>query len=126
MQENKFNEVVLAVKRQVSIVNIIGGYIALKKKGNKFWGCCPFHNEKTASFTVSEEKGFFYCFGCHAGGDAISFLMRIRQMTFPEVIKDLAEQFNIPLPQETNSFAQEKVVIFLSIDLITFSPLASG
>lgn len=109
MQENKFNEVVLAVKRQVSIVNIIGGYIALKKKGNKFWGCCPFHNEKTASFTVSEEKGFFYCFGCHAGGDAISFLMRIRQMTFPEVIKDLAEQFNIPLPQEANSFAQEKV-----------------
>ena len=70
MQENKFNEVVLAVKRQISIVNVIGGYIALKKKGNKFWGCCPFHNEKTASFTVSEEKGFFYCFGCHAGGDA--------------------------------------------------------
>lgn len=109
MQENKFNEVVLAVKRQISIVNVIGGYIALKKKGNKFWGCCPFHNEKTASFTVSEEKGFFYCFGCHAGGDAISFLMRIRQLTFAEVIKDLAEQFNIPLPQEISGVQHEKL-----------------
>ena len=108
MQENRFNEVVSAVKQQISILNVIGGYVALKKKGNKFWGCCPFHNEKTASFTVSEEKGFFYCFGCQAGGDAISFLMQIRQMTFPEVIKDLAEQLNIPLPQEITGFAPEK------------------
>ena len=108
MQENRFNEVVSAVKQQISILNVIGGYVALKKKGNKFWGCCPFHNEKTASFTVSEEKGFFYCFGCQAGGDAISFLMQIRQITFPEVIKDLAEQLNIPLPQEITGFAPEK------------------
>lgn len=100
MQDNNLNDVVHALKNHLNIVNIIGGYTALKKKGNKYWGCCPFHNEKTPSFSVSEDKGFFYCFGCHAGGDAINFLMRIKQQSFFEVVKDLAEQYNIELPNE--------------------------
>lgn len=101
MQDNNLQDVVQALKRHLNIVNVVGGYTALKKKGNKYWGCCPFHNEKTPSFSVSEDKGFFYCFGCHAGGDAIKFLMQVKQQSFFEVVKDLAEQHNIPLPQSS-------------------------
>lgn len=100
MQENALNDAVQKIKGQLNIVNVIGSFISLKKKGNKYWGCCPFHNEKTPSFTVDENKGFYYCFGCHVGGDAIKFLMEIRKIPFIDVIKDLAEQYNIPLPND--------------------------
>lgn len=100
MQENTLNEVVQKIKEQLNIVNVIGSFISLKKKGNKYWGCCPFHNEKTPSFTVDENKGFYYCFGCHVGGDAIKFLMEIRKQPFIDIIRELAEQYNIVLPHE--------------------------
>lgn len=98
MQENPLNEAVQKIKGQLNIVNVIGSFISLKKKGNKYWGCCPFHNEKTPSFVVDENKGFYHCFGCHVGGDAIKFLMEIRKQPFMDVVKDLAEEMNIVLP----------------------------
>lgn len=126
MQENNLQDTVQAIKRQLSIMNLIGGYTSLKKKGNKYWGCCPFHNEKTASFSVSEDKGFFYCFGCHAGGDAINFLMRIKQQTFFEVVKDLAEQYNIPMPKNNIREVEPSLVDPVVDRIIGINNLAQG
>lgn len=94
------------VKAAADILDVIGGYISLKKRGGRYWGCCPFHGEKTPSFTVQPEKGFFYCFGCHEGGDVIKFVMKSENCDFREALKLLAGKYNIPIP-ETQRTAQE-------------------
>ena len=63
------------LRARLSIVDVVGRKVALNKKGQNYWGCCPFHNEKTPSFSVNEEKGFYHCFGCGEHGDIISFFM---------------------------------------------------
>ena len=92
------NDLIERIKEANDIVAVISEHVALKKKGKNYWGCCPFHNEKTPSFSVTPEKGFFYCFGCHASGNAINFLMRYENLTFPEALERLAARANIPLP----------------------------
>ena len=87
------------VREQADIVKIVSDYIPLKKKGGRFWGCCPFHGEKTASFTVTPDKNLFHCFGCHAGGDVFSFIMKIENVSFPEATKILANKLGIPIPE---------------------------
>ena len=67
---------------RANIVDIIGSHLNLQKKGNDYWACCPFHNEKTASFKVDENKGLFYCFGCHEKGDTITFVMKNENLDF--------------------------------------------
>jgi DNA primase len=93
--DNKIEE----IKSRVDIVELASEYLTLKKAGRNFIGLCPFHQEKTASFTVNREKQIFYCFGCGEGGNVITFLMKIADKTFPEAIKDLAEKTGIILPQ---------------------------
>ena len=105
MQENALNDAVQKIKGQLNIVNVIGSFISLKKKGNKYWGCCPFHNEKTPSFTVDENKGFYYCFGCHIGGSVIQFIMDAEHMTFHEAVEHLANRAGLAMPQEVNDAA---------------------
>jgi len=78
-----------------NIVDIIGDFVSLKKRGSNYIGCCPFHNEKTGSFTVSPAKGFYKCFGCGKGGNAVSFVMEHDHMTFPEAIKFLGSKMGI-------------------------------
>ncbi len=85
------------IKERINIVDIISGYVNLKKSGDNFIGLCPFHNEKTPSFTVNEKKGVFHCFGCGAGGDVISFLMRVRNEGFNDTVKYLANVAGITL-----------------------------
>ena len=85
---------------QTSIVELVGQYVQLTRKGGEHWGCCPFHNEKTASFKVNEVRKAYKCFGCGEGGDAISFLMKLEGLGFVEAITELAQRANIPLPQE--------------------------
>jgi DNA primase len=92
------NDVVSEIKNRLDIVDIVSEHVVLKKSGRNFWGCCPFHSEKTPSFSVNPEKGIFKCFGCGVGGDAISFLMKINNNTFFEVISDLANKFGLELP----------------------------
>ncbi len=87
------------VRSQAEIVRVVSQYVALKKKGGRYWGCCPFHSEKTPSFTVDESKGLFHCFGCGAGGDVFTFVMKEENVTFPEALKILANKFNIPIPE---------------------------
>lgn len=86
------------IKSRIDIVELTSEYLTLKKTGRNFIGLCPFHQEKTPSFTVNREKQIFYCFGCGEGGNAITFLMKIADKTFPEAIKDLAEKTGVVLP----------------------------
>jgi len=87
------------VRHEADIVRIISEYVPLKKKGGRYWGCCPFHGEKTPSFTVDEGKGLFHCFGCGAGGDVFSFIMKQENLSFVDALKFLANKFNIPIPE---------------------------
>ena len=92
--EDKIEE----VKARVNVVDVVSEYVTLKKAGRNFVGLCPFHREKTPSFTVNPEKQIFYCFGCGEGGNAISFLMKINDMSFPESIRHLAGRMGITIP----------------------------
>ncbi len=83
---------------RADIVEVVGARVALKKAGASYKGLCPFHDEKTPSFTVSPDKGFYHCFGCHAGGNAIGFLMEHDHMSFPEAIETLAEMLGLEIP----------------------------
>ena len=87
------------VRAQADIVKVVSEYVNLKRKGGRYWGCCPFHGEKTPSFSITQEKNLFHCFGCHAGGDVFNFIMRIENVTFPEAVKLLANKFGIPIPE---------------------------
>ncbi len=91
------------IKSRLDIVELVSEYLTLKKAGRNFVGSCPFHQEKTPSFTVNREKQIFYCFGCGEGGNAITFLMKIANMTFPEALKSLAEKTGVVLPPRTAS-----------------------
>src|SRR5438046_928204 len=90
------------VKQQADIVRVLGEYVRLKKTGKDFSGLCPFHQEKTPSFTVSPIKQIFYCFGCGKGGDVYNFVMDMEKCEFPEAVKVVAEKCGIaiPLPKE--------------------------
>ena len=83
---------------RADILELVGARVALKKAGSSYKGLCPFHDEKTPSFSVSPDKGFYHCFGCHAGGNAIDFLMEHDHMTFPEAVDDLAAMLGIEVP----------------------------
>lgn len=92
------NSKIEEIKNRVDIVDLVSEYVTLKKAGRNFSGLCPFHQEKTPSFTVNRDKQIFYCFGCREGGNVITFLMKIADKTFPEVIKDLATKTGVVLP----------------------------
>ncbi|HOI45362.1 MAG TPA: CHC2 zinc finger domain-containing protein, partial [Candidatus Aminicenantes bacterium] len=93
-------EIIDQIRQVSSIVEIASNYTALKKRGNKHVGLCPFHSEKDPSFTVDEEKQLFHCFGCGVGGDVFSLVMEKESLSFPEALKYLAEKYRIPLPQQ--------------------------
>jgi DNA primase len=87
------------LRRQADIVRVIQDYVPLKKKGANWMACCPFHKEKTPSFSVSPAKEIFYCFGCHKGGSVFNFVMETEGVSFPEAIKIVAEKSGVPLPK---------------------------
>ena len=90
------------IRNATDIVEIISSYLPLKKQGREFSVCCPFHNEKTPSFTVVPHKQIFYCFGCHKGGDVFKFLCEYENISYPEAIKRLAERAGIEIPFESS------------------------
>ena len=96
---------VQAVLSAASIVDVVSGYTSLRKRGATYTGLCPFHQEKTPSFTVSAEKGLYYCFGCGEGGDVVRFLERIESLSFTEVIEQLGERFGVPVELEEGAVA---------------------
>lgn len=96
-------ELIEEVRTRNDIVEVISGYVRLQKKGSNYFGLCPFHNEKSPSFSVSPGKQMYYCFGCGAGGNVITFLMEYENQTFPEAVRTLAQRAGIALPEADDS-----------------------
>ena len=93
------DEIIEEVREKNDIVDVISQYVKLTRRGNNYFGLCPFHNEKTGSFSVSPVKQMFYCFGCGKGGNVYTFLMEYENYTFQEAIKVLAERAGVKLPE---------------------------
>ncbi len=97
------------LKYKCDIVEVISQYVPLQKKGGRYFGCCPFHNEKTPSFCVTQSSGYYHCFGCGASGDVIKFVMEMESMSFFDAVKLLAEKANMTLPEiKLDTHYQEK------------------
>ena len=101
-------ELVEEVRERNDIVDVISGYVKLQRKGSSYFGLCPFHNEKSPSFSVSPGKQMYYCFGCGAGGNVFTFLMEYENYTFPEAMKILAERAGVALPEREYSQEERK------------------
>lgn len=99
------------IKANTDIVEVVSQYVSLKRKGRNYFGLCPFHNEKSPSFSVSETKQIFHCFGCGAGGDVIGFLKKIENIEFKDAIEMLAERANITLPKIETSKEEQKMAM---------------
>ena len=96
------------LKQQADIVRVVGEYVKLKKAGaQNYSGLCPFHSEKTASFSVHATRQFFHCFGCGTSGDVFSFMQKIENITFPEAVRAVAQKLGIPLPKVSYSSPAE-------------------
>ena len=94
--DNSFTD---ELRQRLSLVDVISRRVPLTKKGQNYWGCCPFHNEKTPSFSVNEDKGFYHCFGCGEHGDIISFVMKSENIDFKAAIKELADMAGLKMPE---------------------------
>lgn len=99
MKELTFSEWIDQLKSRVGIVELVGSYVSLERKGSRYWACCPFHHEKTPSFTVDETRNSYYCFGCHVGGDCIRFVMDIENVDFMSACKLLAKRVGMEMPE---------------------------
>ena len=97
------DEIIEEVRSRNDIVDVISTYVKLQKKGSSYFGLCPFHNEKSPSFSVSRQKQMYYCFGCGAGGNVFTFLMEYENYTFVEALKYLADRAGVELPEEEYS-----------------------
>ncbi|MEG1642258.1 MAG: DNA primase [Synergistaceae bacterium] len=91
------NDDIREIKSKIDIVEVVGDYVTLRKKGQSFWGCCPFHGEKTPSFSVSPERQTYHCFGCNRGGDIFTFIMEMEHLEFKEALERLAERAGVTL-----------------------------
>ena len=93
------DELIEEVRMKNDIVDVISGYVKIQKKGSSYFGLCPFHREKSPSFSVSPQKQMYYCFGCGAGGNVFTFIMEYENYTFQEAIKFLAQKAGVSLPE---------------------------
>jgi len=97
------------VKNRASIVDLVSEYVTLKKAGRNFVGLCPFHKEKTPSFTVTPDRQMFYCFGCGEGGGVFTFLMKIGQMTYPEAVRHLAKKTGVVISERISQKERQEL-----------------
>src|SRR4030042_4136466 len=102
--ENKIEE----IRSSADIVDVISEFVQLRKRGKNFIGLCPFHQEKTPSFTVSEDKQIYHCFGCGNGGNVFKFLMEFKNISFVEAVQEIAEHFGISLQYDKEGFSEEQ------------------
>lgn len=102
-------ELIERIREQADLVEVAGEYLRLTKKGKDYVALCPFHQEKTPSFTVSREKQIFHCFGCGAGGNVFNFLMAMENLTFPEAVRQLAARTGIAIPAVRQEDEQKRV-----------------
>ncbi|WP_232695354.1 DNA primase [Brevibacillus daliensis] len=122
MAQSTPEEFVNQVRSSVDIVDVIGEYVQLKKRGRAYLGLCPFHSEKTPSFNVNAERQFFHCFGCNAGGDVFSFVMQMEQFTFPEALNKLADRVGltppVPISSEENKQHSAKATMYEACNFV--------
>lgn len=116
-------DIVEEIRQRTDIVDLIGQYVHLKKKGSSYFGLCPFHGEKTPSFSVSPGKQIFYCFGCGKAGDSIRFMMEYENLSFVEAIEQLAERANVTLPEKSSGVNKGKRTFGISFWKSTKMPL---
>ena len=110
------DELIEEVRTRNDIVDVISDYVRLQKKGSSYFGLCPFHNEKSPSFSVSRQKQMYYCFGCGAGGNVFTFLMEYENFSFMEAVKFLADRAGIALPEaEYSKEAKQRADLKASI-----------
>ena len=91
------------LRSRANLEEIVSEYVPLKQKGRRFWGCCPFHNEKTPSFSVDSEAQMYYCFGCHKGGTVINFVMEMERMEFMDAVRLLADRAHMEIPEQSQT-----------------------
>lgn len=104
MSRGPISDAILAqIKERLDIVDVVSGHMTLTRTGQNFKACCPFHDDRTPSFTVSPGKQLFYCFGCHASGDAIAFFMKVSGLTFPEAMRELGRRVGVQVPESSSS-----------------------
>ena len=98
------------LKRKNDLVSIASNYLRLEQKGNRFWACCPFHSEKTPSFSINNDEGFYHCFGCKESGDVIKFLQKMENIDFMDAVQILADRVGMEVPelQDKEKFDQAK------------------
>src|SRR5699024_10409496 len=117
------DSIINEVRRSNDIVNIIGEYVQLKKQGRNYFGLCPFHDEKTPSFSVTDEKQIFHCFGCGKGGNVITFIMEIENFTFYEALKHLANRSGVTLPSsarlQDSTYTEDETVLLEASEWLT-------
>ena len=95
------------LKDRLDAIAVLSDYMKLEQRSGRWWACCPFHQEKTASFTVNPELKTYYCFGCHKGGTVINFVMEMDKLSFPEAMEQLAQSAGIDLPRQRERPAAE-------------------
>ena len=109
--DSKFIE---ELKNKNDIVDVVSRYVRLENKGGNFWGVCPFHHEKTPSFSVNPRGQFFYCFGCHKSGDVITFVSEMESLDFADAVKLLAEKANMKLQTDLNKYPTKVIMLMFS------------
>lgn len=117
-------EIIEKIKDSNDILDVISETVPLKKSGRNYWGLCPFHNEKTPSFSVTQDKQLFKCFGCGEGGNVITFIMKTRNLGFNEALRILAERANIPFeesPEKKRETDRLEVFYKMHVDAARFS-----
>ena len=100
-------DIIERVRDTADIVDVVSQFVDLRQRGPNFFGLCPFHSEKTASFSVAPAKQIYYCFGCHSGGNVFSFIMDYQKIPFPDAVHVLAERYNIPIVLEKSGSSSE-------------------
>ena len=110
------DEILNQFNNRSKLSSLISKYVQLTPRGNSFVGKCPFHNEKTPSFNVNDDKGLFYCFGCKVGGNAITFISKYKNLSFSESIKFLADMLGIEISYENKEQLKKKIINYLYIN----------
>ena len=102
-------ETVDQILHTADILEVVGDYVPLKRNGQNYWACCPFHNEKSPSFSVTPAKGFYKCFGCGKSGNVVGFVMDIEGSSYPEALRQLAKKYGIEIPEEQERTPEEQL-----------------
>ncbi|WP_407436647.1 DNA primase [Treponema sp.] len=108
MGQGRISKKTIESLSQCDIVSVVNDYTHLEKRGNAWWGCCPFHHEKTASFHIEGDKNLYYCFGCHAGGDIVKFYMEMEKVSYVDAVVALAKRFGIEIIYEEGSYVPKE------------------